>query len=500
MRIEEKPKREYRDPRELESHSCQRELRPNGVEKLTERIYEDGYNPNKPLGVVIEDSEEYVVIGGHRLAALKEGLKQEEFTVDEVPVLIYENTDPVKLAKRDNQDEDTYNPEDLFDNLDLIKYLKDQGKTQKEIGERLDWSREKVAYHQAIIKNIVTEVLGSAKDHQEGRVTNDVTDVTNFTEGWFRTSGIYDLEQKDSQLEFIKWFIKDKNCNAAKKKAKKKSQKMALRDWGLKHIEKKLSPEAKDNEEDNLLDNLKRGLYKSKDDIKKAVSDMNEQILERNKVQIKEQDAFDLLFNDLKENSVDAVVTDPPYSVTDQEWDQFDDSQDYLDFIDKLIKGVKRVTKDEYQFFLFCSPKYFADIELLLRDNDLPIKSRIIWVRKNMSKGRTTNEKFISHYEPIFHVGNKELNFPDNWGEERFDVQEFAVPQSNFDDKKQHPTQKPVDLIKRLVDLSTDINDLIVDPFCGAGTTAKACKELKRRCITTDMNEEYIKIAKERVK
>lgn len=57
--------------------------------------------------------------------------------------------------------------------------------TQQEIGERIGWSREKVAYHQAVLDKIVTAVLENARKHQEGRVTSDVTTVTNFTEGWF---------------------------------------------------------------------------------------------------------------------------------------------------------------------------------------------------------------------------------------------------------------------------------------------------------------------------
>jgi len=58
-----------------------------------------------------------------------------------------------------------------------------------------------------------------------------------------------------------------------------------------------------------------------------------------------------------------------------------------------------------------------------------------------MSQGRVVGEKFISAYEPIIYFGNRELNFPDDWGEERFDVIEYAVPQSNFEEGKYHPTQ-----------------------------------------------------------
>ena len=69
--------------------------------------------------------------------------------------------------------------------------------TQAEIGEKLGWSRDKVARYNQILENVVTGVRETARKHQEGRVTGDVTNVTfTFTEGWFRNSGIYELTER----------------------------------------------------------------------------------------------------------------------------------------------------------------------------------------------------------------------------------------------------------------------------------------------------------------
>jgi hypothetical protein len=82
-----------------------------------------------------------------------------------------------------------------YDYLQMIEDLQGQGFTQAEIGDRIGWSLGQVKQHAALIKKIVTEVLALAKQHQEGRVTKKVTFVTfDFTEGWFRNSGIYDLD------------------------------------------------------------------------------------------------------------------------------------------------------------------------------------------------------------------------------------------------------------------------------------------------------------------
>jgi site-specific DNA-methyltransferase (adenine-specific) len=63
----------------------------------------------------------------------------------------------------------------------------------------------------------------------------------------------------------------------------------------------------------------------------------------------------------------------------------------------------------------------------------------------------------------------------------------------------QHPTQKPVELMKQLIRLTTKEGDLVLDPFCGSGTTAIACLELGRRYICIEKDDEYYEVAKNRI-
>jgi hypothetical protein len=92
--------------------------------------------------------------------------------------------------------------------------------TQSEIGEKLGWSESKVKNHSALLSKVVTGVLETARRHQEGRVTGEVTDVTfPFTEGWFRNSGIYELDD-EWQRELIEWFCDEKNCNTSQNQPK----------------------------------------------------------------------------------------------------------------------------------------------------------------------------------------------------------------------------------------------------------------------------------------
>jgi len=249
--------------------------------------------------------------------------------------------------------------------------------------------------------------------------------------------------------------------------------------------------------------------------ILKEIQDIKKAELKRKREQLKEQtlkttdskkseivffncDCFEFL-KETKDNTVDCIVTDPPYSVTDNSWDNFKSEASFLKFIDKVLSECKRVLKPNYAFFMFMDSRLMSKVEELIIKNKFDLKSRIIWVRKNMSMGRVVKDRFISQWEICFYCGNKELNFPEVWGEERGDVQEAAVPQTNYEDKKIHPTQKPLKIVERFIELSTNQGDIVIDPFCGGGTTAAACYNLGRHCSTSDISKEYIDNAKARI-
>lgn len=78
--------------------------------------------------------------------------------------------------------------------------------------------------------------------------------------------------------------------------------------------------------------------------------------------------------------------------------------------------------------------------------------------------------------------------------EEMKNVQEY-----NLDKRTNHPTEKNLGLIKRFVQISSNKNDIVLDPFMGSGTTGVACKELGRKFIGIEINKDYYEIAKKRI-
>jgi DNA modification methylase len=194
------------------------------------------------------------------------------------------------------------------------------------------------------------------------------------------------------------------------------------------------------------------------------------------------------------------VIADPPYNVTGWEWDKIGDDDDFIAATRQWLGAIKGVLAPEYNLFWFCSPQYIVCIEKVFESLGLPIQSRIIWHRRNMAMGSDSTYKFIDTWEMIYHCGNRALNWDSTWDDSRFDVQTFAVPQTNFTDQKLHPTQKPLELITRLVRYGSYPGDLVLDPFAGSGTTGVACQQVGRDCLLVEMEDEYVEVINGRLR
>ena len=161
---------------------------------------------------------------------------------------------------------------------------------------------------------------------------------------------------------------------------------------------------------------------------------------------------------------------------------------------------MKPKLKDRHSGFIFFDARRLYEFEGILRQY-FTIKNKIIWIRKNMALGRVIKDRFISSYEVIFYFGNRPLDLPRDWGSERFDTCEFAVPQSNFTDKKVHPTQKPVNLITQILKVGSRSGDVVLDCFAGSGVVGMAVKHLigDRKCILIEKDRDYAELIKNRL-
>ncbi|MHA1783583.1 MAG: DNA-methyltransferase [Candidatus Helarchaeota archaeon] len=190
----------------------------------------------------------------------------------------------------------------------------------------------------------------------------------------------------------------------------------------------------------------------------------------------------------LPDESIDLVVTDPPYNVTDFSWDNLNN---FKRFTETWFKETFRVLKNNAFMLVFWSEKH------LKIGFEIFNPSRIlIWHHSNLTQ-TGLNGEFVYDVNFIFLI--KKGNAKIKRGKHSV-LFNYSKPQSNFrKDKAYHPAQKPLELIKKLVYLCSNENDIVLDPFLGSGTTMRACLELKRNCIGIEINPEYIKIIKKRL-
>jgi len=127
-----------------------------------------------------------------------------------------------------------------------------------------------------------------------------------------------------------------------------------------------------------------------------------------------------------------------------------------------------------------------------LNGYNIPTKEQYEKIRQYLNNEylKAEYEDLKSEYEDLRRPFNPKKNYTDVWI--------FNITSSLEETK--HPTQKPKEMIKRMIDSSSKEDNLVLDPFMGVGTTAVACKELGRNYIGFEISKEYCDIAKERLK
>jgi site-specific DNA-methyltransferase (adenine-specific) len=441
-----------------------RGLRENVLERLRGRIKERGYNVAKCLIVVKMDSKYYVADGNHRLKVL-----QEE-NIEEVPCVVYEDIDIYRIAVESNQDEDVYASMDLFDWLDVIRKLKDEGHTQQEIGDRIGWSRQQVSQYSMLIDKIATTILKTTKVYQNGRVAENATTVTfNFTERWFRDSGLYDIPEYQERL--IKAFISD-NFNWNKAKVQTEAAKYKQWQAFIKIAEDTLVN--KENDIETIITLIESGIFKTEKQLRQKINDLNSKA--QNKL-IHGDAVIELA--KLEDACIDVVITDPPYGI-----DYKSNRSKYEDHVTKqtiqndgkeafkLLNDVCSLlnvkTKSDAHIYIFTSWKVYPEFKEII-EKYFTVRNLIVWDKGNHGAGDLENAWGNRHELVIFATkGNRPLN------KRKADIVSInKLPSSQMI----HPTQKPVELITELLEVSAQKADTVCDPFMGSGSTIKAVKE-----------------------
>jgi len=228
----------------------------------------------------------------------------------------------------------------------------------------------------------------------------------------------------------------------------------------------------------------------------------------------------------LLENSVDCIITDPPFNISQDkkelsrktmnspmfakrtsirldfgDWDKMGE-EDFKLFTEIWFKECARILKDKGWFFCFFSKErigYFTDpIDGLFIKNGFKTRTIISWHKTNpVPSFRKVN--FLSSCEFCV-VGSKGKSRLPNFLMQKEMHNFFETPNKSSYGKTKHPTEKPEILIEWIVKIGSNEQEIILDPFGGSGTTAIACIKNNRKYILIEKDEGYVEIIKERIK
>lgn len=227
----------------------------------------------------------------------------------------------------------------------------------------------------------------------------------------------------------------------------------------------------------------------------------------------------------MPDNSVDAIITDPPFNISEEgkdiqrkslpskfhkrnsnvkkdfgEWDRLPE-RNYKNFIELWFNEAQRILKPKGWIFIFFSKErvgYFTDpLDGLFNFHGFKTRTIISWHKTNpVPSFRKMN--FLSSCEFIV-VGSKGESRIPNFLMQKEMHNFFETPNSSSYGKTKHPTEKPEELVEHLVRIGSNEGEIIFDPFIGSGTTAIACLKLNRKFIGIEKEEEYVRICKSRI-
>lgn len=244
-----------------------------------------------------------------------------------------------------------------------------------------------------------------------------------------------------------------------------------------------------------------------------------------------QNDSFSLInddtlnaLNNFETNMFDMIFADPPYflssngitcsggkmvSVNKGNWDKSVTLKEKHEFNRKWIKECYRVLKDNGTIWISGTLHNIYSIGMSLEEEGFKIINNITWQKTNpppnlacktfthstetilWARKDLKNIKYTFNYDTMKKLNNNK-QMKDVWN----------TPLTKPSEKKcgKHPTQKPLEILNKIILASTNENDLILDPFCGSSTTGISAVKLKRRYIGIDNSNEYLDLSIRRYK
>jgi DNA modification methylase len=216
----------------------------------------------------------------------------------------------------------------------------------------------------------------------------------------------------------------------------------------------------------------------------------------------------------------DLIFADPPFNIGykyDKYHDQVENDK-YIAWTKDWMTACKKVLKPTGSFYIAIGDDYAANVKIIADKLGLVMRNWIIW---HYTFGQQTKDKFARSHTHIFYFVNDCKNFTFN----DYAVRVPSDRQLIYDDRRAnpagkmpddvwedsrvcgtfrertgwHPCQMPESLLMRIIAVSSNQGDCVLDPFIGSGTTAAAALKLQRNCVGIEISQDYAEKAKQRL-
>ena len=236
----------------------------------------------------------------------------------------------------------------------------------------------------------------------------------------------------------------------------------------------------------------------------------------------------------MNDESIDLIFADPPYNIKKANWDSFESQEEYIKWSLQWIEQAARILKPAGTLYICGFSEILADLKHPASKYFTSCRW-IIWHYKNKANlgndwGRS--HESILHFRKtrdfIFNIdeiripyGEHTLKYPSHpqaetsqygkgrngnhiWepnplGAKPKDVLEIPTTCNGMHEKTPHPTQKPEELLRKFILTSSNVGEVVLDPFCGSGTTPVCAEQLQRKWLACDLSPEYLDWAANRI-
>lgn len=225
----------------------------------------------------------------------------------------------------------------------------------------------------------------------------------------------------------------------------------------------------------------------------------------------------------IKDNSIDLIFADPPYNIGknfETNIDKWENIDSYVEWCKYWIDECMRVLKKNGTFYFMTATQHMPFLDVYV-SSKYHVISRIIWTYD--SSGVQSKKKFGSLYEPItmithnkkskYTFNSEDIKVETTTGAKRNlidyrknppqpysntkipgNVWEFSRVRYRMEEYENHPTQKPKKLLERIIKVSSNKGDIVLDPFGGSFTTGEVCNDLDRNFVGIELNNNYFQI------